>query len=83
MVGVFANWRSGVWRVLRASDLAKGAESRRREGRGNEGLQQKRVERDQADRNALYYRTLTKPFHFVMINGGPQFGNIRVDLYFN
>jgi hypothetical protein len=52
-VGVVASWRAGPRRVLRASDLAKGAERGRREGRDKESLQQQRVERDHADRDAL------------------------------
>ncbi|PZR91753.1 MAG: hypothetical protein DLM68_02935 [Hyphomicrobiales bacterium] len=63
---VFAGRRSGPRSVLRASDPAKGIEGGG--GRDKKALQQKREERDHADRDALYTWPLAKPFHLTMIH---------------
>ncbi len=49
---VFARWRSGPRFVLRATNPAKGIEGG--SGRDKKALQQKRAERDHADRDALH-----------------------------
>jgi hypothetical protein len=76
MVMMFISGLFGPRSVLLTCDLTQRAESGRR--RHKEALQQKRVERDHADRDTLYYRDLAKPFHSAMIKQCSWFGNMRV-----
>jgi len=63
MILLLAARRGGVGFGRRAGDVAEGIERSRLRGCDKETLQQKRIERDHADRDAPRHRALTKSAH--------------------